>query len=306
MDKNLLSSIFVGTFMFSIGVFMPTVSNASSGACSYHGGVNCSVTSSEGNAVCNDGFESSTSYASTDECKLQCPYPTTPDCSSGSVDVMNNMNGIGNTTMAQGSHYACESQHIQYLSQIASYNSCINTPPIRPIILSAPKPTCPLNSSLRSNGDCHCDDGYANNGNDQCITYEKYCADTFGQNVYAKGNSCYCNDGYSFSSTTSKCDMVPVVKQVVNDYTPTIQETPTETIDTETIKYEPVTAATVKPKVAPIHKTIISTSTAIFTTSIVSSNVATSDPLDSLRTQQTKKETVWDKIYSFFGKFKFW
>jgi len=43
---------------------------ATSGACSYHGGVNCSAgASSYGKAICNDGWESSTYYSLTDECK---------------------------------------------------------------------------------------------------------------------------------------------------------------------------------------------------------------------------------------------
>ncbi len=45
------------------------VSYATSGACSYHGGVNCSAgASDDGNAICNDGFISSTSYYYTNEC----------------------------------------------------------------------------------------------------------------------------------------------------------------------------------------------------------------------------------------------
>jgi|GEM_PF-4138327 len=43
--------------------------SASSGACSYHSGVNCSIGSTtDGNAVCNDGTESSVSYVSMKEC----------------------------------------------------------------------------------------------------------------------------------------------------------------------------------------------------------------------------------------------
>lgn len=49
---------------------------ADSGACSYHGGVNCATgPSTYGNAVCNDGWESSTSYYSTDECKVDSCDP---------------------------------------------------------------------------------------------------------------------------------------------------------------------------------------------------------------------------------------
>lgn len=54
------------TFIQSIS----TVS-ADSGACSYHGGVNCSAgPNSYGSAICKDGFESSVSYYSMQECRL--------------------------------------------------------------------------------------------------------------------------------------------------------------------------------------------------------------------------------------------
>lgn len=59
---------------------------ATSGACSDHGGVNCSAgPSPSGNAICNDGYESSTSYSSTDECQgttTVCHYPTQPTTQS--------------------------------------------------------------------------------------------------------------------------------------------------------------------------------------------------------------------------------
>lgn len=42
---------------------------ATSGACSFNGGVNCAAgAAADGNAICNDGTESSISYSSMDEC----------------------------------------------------------------------------------------------------------------------------------------------------------------------------------------------------------------------------------------------
>jgi len=50
--------------------------HATSGACSYHGGVNCSAGASwDGNAMCNDGTESTVQYSEMDEC-----MNTTPSC----------------------------------------------------------------------------------------------------------------------------------------------------------------------------------------------------------------------------------
>jgi hypothetical protein len=45
------------------------VAHADSGACSYHGGVNCAIgPAANGDAICNDGNDSSTSYYTTQEC----------------------------------------------------------------------------------------------------------------------------------------------------------------------------------------------------------------------------------------------
>ena len=68
-----------------MSLFTPITALATSGACSYHGGVNCAAGASlYGNAQCNDGWESSTSFYNTDECKTSnCPAPII----SGFVDI---------------------------------------------------------------------------------------------------------------------------------------------------------------------------------------------------------------------------
>ena len=48
---------------------------ATSGACSYHQGANCSIQTSRGYAVCNDGFVSSVYYSDMEECEIVCSYP---------------------------------------------------------------------------------------------------------------------------------------------------------------------------------------------------------------------------------------
>jgi hypothetical protein len=61
-------------------IFLPNVSNATSGSCSSHLGVNCSYGADlDGSVVCNDGWkDSSVGYYTTDECfdtGSQCNYP---------------------------------------------------------------------------------------------------------------------------------------------------------------------------------------------------------------------------------------
>jgi hypothetical protein len=58
-----------GVLFLIIGLLPFQITYATSGACSWHGGVNCSAgASADGNSMCNDGFESSVSYYSMVEC----------------------------------------------------------------------------------------------------------------------------------------------------------------------------------------------------------------------------------------------
>jgi len=57
-----------------LALSFPATSYATSGACSYHSGVNCSVRSFDGYAVCYDGFVSSVPYYDMVECA--CVYPS--------------------------------------------------------------------------------------------------------------------------------------------------------------------------------------------------------------------------------------
>ena len=79
---NIVLAIFAIVFCLNF-----SLAQATSGACSYHGGVNCSAgASSSGNAICNDGWESSTSYYATNECFSEpslsqlCPTPKLVGC----------------------------------------------------------------------------------------------------------------------------------------------------------------------------------------------------------------------------------
>jgi hypothetical protein len=68
--KKLLSIVFLLLFI------IPLSANATSGACSYHGGVNCNSISPYGKVVCNDGWvNSSVNFADAEECKISYPCP---------------------------------------------------------------------------------------------------------------------------------------------------------------------------------------------------------------------------------------
>jgi carboxylesterase type B len=62
--------MFKKLFVLVIFLFLPAFTLATSGACSWHDGVNCSVGASyDGKVICNDGWiNSSVDYLNTDEC----------------------------------------------------------------------------------------------------------------------------------------------------------------------------------------------------------------------------------------------
>lgn len=95
---------------------------------------------------------------------------------------------------------------------------------------SADSTSCPLNShtSLTDSTKCTCDTGYETNlakdacvikscsegyimKSGSCITYTSDCQLSFGDNVYGiKGtnnSSCYCNAGYVWNSTKTRCEV---------------------------------------------------------------------------------------------------
>ena len=88
--------------IFSLLFIIPLSANATSGACSYHGGVNCNSISPYGKVVCNDGWvNSSVNFADAEECKVSysCPlydnYLTcrTEDDYNSVLQTVNSMRG---------------------------------------------------------------------------------------------------------------------------------------------------------------------------------------------------------------------
>ena len=162
------------------------ITYATSGACSYHGGVNCRVFSStDGNAICNDGIESSVAYSDMDECKQSNPSICTPP---GTYTYMDNSQcaalqeqqfrngGEYTPTQSSGALEYCQSQVIQYQAAEQAYQICLNSrstyTPL-PVTLS-PSASCKVQFGIHSivsatTGYCSCEQGYLFDNNKQCI-----------------------------------------------------------------------------------------------------------------------------------------
>jgi hypothetical protein len=173
------TKIVISIFSFLVFLILPSISFATSGACSSHGGVNCSVSNSYKSVVCNDGTsDSSTSYADLQECKA------VTTCDSGSVTAFTANRGLSGSSFGQSASATCES--------INNSLPPISLPSVIPSYLKESK-TDYVNRKMI-----------------------QYCTDKYGSNSnYDPVNiSCKCNTGYRFSEDK----MCKPEKEVVDSF----------------------------------------------------------------------------------------
>jgi Putative peptidoglycan binding domain len=129
-------------FLLAFSMIIPSVSFATSGACSYHSGVNCSAgASNTGRVQCNDGWiNSSVYFYDAQECKTSsCVYPMYSSCdveyakqqAQAKIDNLNFMKARGSLVQGpsdctQDTNYAlCKSTQALYQSGLDYYNKCL-------------------------------------------------------------------------------------------------------------------------------------------------------------------------------------
>lgn len=138
MKKNLL--------ILSILLTIPSISFATSGACSYHGGVNCSAGASySGKVQCNDGWiNSSVNFSEAQECKVsRCNYPAYSSCDVerargqaqtriASRQAVAVWNGLAGSSFMPSNDYTQDSDYVTckltqdlYQSGMDYYNKCL-------------------------------------------------------------------------------------------------------------------------------------------------------------------------------------
>lgn len=195
-EKN---KIFVGmiiaAIMIGVFIYLLDVENvlATSGACSWHGGVNCAAGPDwDGSVICNDGWrDSSVSYSSMAKCRGYFEYdypsytPSIPDC-------------------PYNSYYDSISDSCKcYSGYVASGGKCVSV-----------SQWCQDKYGLWATYDyltdsCKCTSGYMFGkdflGKTTCISADQYCRDNYG--FHARYNtltdSCECSYGYVLSG--GKC-----------------------------------------------------------------------------------------------------
>lgn len=227
MKKLLLLSAFL----------FPLFAYATSGTCSYHGGVNCSTGSDwDGSAICNDGWrDSSEMFSDTKECKQARHYCTPSEDSqikakynldeqAQALKVVSDKvlsyktDSLSYDQLAK--QYLEQSTYSQqYYSLNAKYTSDLNSANAECYALgdkeyakmqadlyvkySNPDSLCSENETMK-NGSCSCKTGYTLSSG-KCIDNSLNCMNQYGKSSYYDSGSCQCGSGYKFDSNKSKC-----------------------------------------------------------------------------------------------------
>lgn len=211
-------------FLGLVLLLIPLISRAASGACSYHGGVDCSAgTDWDGSVVCNDGWrDSSVSYGSMVMCGGgygYTPYTPLPSCPtfssydslSGSCKCNYGYTVSGNQCVSLDS--ACQSQ----LGFGARYNSLYDTCECGyGEIIDGGRCTNGNSVCHRKYGiwssyvsyakKCECDSGYIFDSNMQCVSENTACQNEYGPNAESKySGNCGCKNDYVFNAAQTAC-----------------------------------------------------------------------------------------------------
>lgn len=218
---------------------------ATSGACSYHGGVNCGVSQNYGSLVCNDSWtNSSVNYYNIEECKTsisKCTSPYHPICDvSDLTNQCNQTRAQASRSGLAGSDFGneqinechqkitdCEDQQNKYLVAQNEYIQCLSKPVEKTeipqqIINIQPIDEIKVDScwlkyryAYTENNHCVCQKGYIF-VDDNCV---QDCSVLFGPNMETRdSNSCACKTGYEFNSQESTCEkmveIIPITTEI--------------------------------------------------------------------------------------------
>lgn len=179
-------------FIVFVLLFSPVFALATSGVCSYHGGISCSAGSDyDGSVICADGWrDSSASYSDQIMCQNTqkipiCYIPVKKEFYCDRVSAIATQNGLRGSTDDKTAE--CEANQKQadldYIQDKNTYTQCLTS------ITSSDT----IKVSITPDEQCH----------------QKY----HDYNSHADGNNCVCNLGYTLYDKNGICELtkVPVV-----------------------------------------------------------------------------------------------
>lgn len=196
----------------------PSISLATSGACSWHGGVDCSLSNSTQSIICSDGWlDSSTSYENLSECR-------NVQCNVDSVKYYVGHKGMTGSASGSALIQRCEELN-KNTSNSSGYSDYVDVAPISTdnLLKAKMQEFCVENYGVNSFNDwnnkkCECNAGYIKNSNNnfRCEKEEivkksqdeyvqqkmqKYCTNKYGDNSIYTSGTCACNKGFSFNDS---------------------------------------------------------------------------------------------------------
>ena len=274
----------------------PTVSFAISGACSDHGGVDCSIKSSAF-AICNDGTESSVFYVSVNECQNDTsytPYCAAPYLSGCTTQADYNQLQTSYGRMGDGAPNNVNAQLAQCQQQIQNnvqkeqtYQTClsaINNPQPNPLVTQFQQETIETEketAQLKAQGD------ETVNATMQAWCNDNYSVNSFYDATNTKG--CDCNNGYQYSLSNDHCVITPPIIQATCSNVSVSVKTAT------TISLKKSLYSDLIPKKNVIQKLAT-------TTSSIFDNLASTTQISSSTIPEQKSQKWYQKISSFIAR----
>lgn len=240
---------------------------ATSGACSSHGGVNCSVQTTDGYAVCADGVISSVAYSAMKECVASaCIAPPAYGCTSqDDYDALNNQISGASYSVRQSSRYApgnmaiiaeyqqqldtCQEQIDQYSADVEAYNTCVHTRSCGPV----------------ENGEMRWDE-------------DAGCRATCDKGYYAANRKCLPNAAPKQEEPAVEPE--PVAAPVQPPPTPI---TPIGKVMNSMNSLNALVGKPITPKAAPKAESAIEATTTATTSAIIASSAPPSDVVPTVR-----------------------
>lgn len=220
--KKILSLL---TAIISCAIISPVL--ATSGACSYHYGVNCSAGSDyDGSVICNDGNrDSSVLFSSMVECRTPiytspCIPPTETDCDVNTLTATNARNGLLGSSFGNANMTQCQAKHDAYIQKQGEYDRCnenlfssllnpiptISTPVVDTDTICKTQYGSAAKVSPSRPGYCVCYDNYRfNEQGTQCISNDSYCVNKLGLGAYFDIGSKICDCGAGYVSSDGLC-----------------------------------------------------------------------------------------------------
>lgn len=130
--RRIPPSSYLIVVLFLVTLIFPNNASATSGSCSYHGGVACSLGADyDGSVICNDGWrDSSVSFSDADECKStlpSCPVPSVTKSDCGSLRAQLARGQLLGTSFGDNELAQCEAQNQQYDSAQTAYQQCLSS-----------------------------------------------------------------------------------------------------------------------------------------------------------------------------------